>query len=190
MVAYVYAPKRYLHQSRGVKGHEDLIDALAICRTVNPAIQGVFVGGPWHFAEKYTEQVEAYGRERLGNAAHFLGTRMDIAELYADFDVAVHPSHSENLGGAAESQLLGVPTIATNVGGFPDIVVPNATGWLVPPKDPPALASAIRDALSDPQRARTFADEGQKRATAMLDARSTARDILPIYANVTARTGR
>lgn len=181
MVAYFYAPKRYLGQRRGLKGHEDLIDALAIVAAQDPNVVGVFVGGPWAGADAYAERVRAYAAEKLGKRVHFLGTRNDVPDLYADFDVAVHPSHSENVGGAAESQLLGVPTIATNVGGFPDLVKPGETGWLVPPADPPALAGAIRDALADPQRARCLAMRGQALAREVMDVRANARDVLGAY---------
>lgn len=183
MVAYMYAPKRYLGQSRGLKGHEDLIDALALVRQQSEAV-GVFIGGAWNNAADYEQQVRAYGRDRLGAAAVFLGTRRDIATLYADLDVVVHPSHSENVGGAAESLLLAVPTISTNVGGFPDVVIPGETGWLVPPRSPSQLAAAISAALSDPAHAHRLAAQGQQRVRHLFDVRRTAREIHDIYTTV------
>jgi lipopolysaccharide/colanic/teichoic acid biosynthesis glycosyltransferase/glycosyltransferase involved in cell wall biosynthesis len=187
MVSYMYRPKRYLGQTRGLKGHEDLIDALALCRSRDPRIVGVFIGGAWDGAAAYEARVRRYGASRLGDAARFLGTRGDVPELYPDLDVVAHPSHSENLGGAAESLLLGVPTIATRVGGFPDLVRPGETGWLVPPRDPAALAEAILDALDDPEKARRMAERGRERAREMLDVRETARGVLGIYRDVLAR---
>jgi glycosyltransferase involved in cell wall biosynthesis len=185
MVGYMYAPKRYLGQARGLKGHEDLIDALALCRAAVPGVVGVFIGGAWGGAGDYEARVRDYGLRTLGPAARFLGTRRDVADLYADLDVVAHPSHSENVGGAAESLLLGVPTIATDVGGFPDVVEPGATGWLVPPRDPPRLASAILEALADPPGARALAARGRERARSLLDCRVNAREIREIYERVT-----
>jgi glycosyltransferase involved in cell wall biosynthesis len=182
MVAYMYAPKRYLGQSRGLKGHEDLIDALALVRQQQPGVIGVFIGGAWNNAVGYEQQVRAYAQQRLGDAAMFLGTRHDVAALYADFDVVVHPSHSENVGGAAESLLLAVPTISTNVGGFPDVVIPGETGWLVPPRSPSHLAAAISTALSDGTQAHTLAAQGQRHIRHLFDVRRTAREIHDIYA--------
>ena len=182
MVAYMYAPKRYLGQSRGLKGHEDLIDALALARRQRPEVIGVFVGGAWNNATAYEQQVRAYAHQRLGDAAVFLGTRHDVAALYADFDVVAHPSHSENVGGAAESLLLAVPTISTNVGGFPDVVIPGETGWLVPPRSPSHLADAISEALADPAHAHALAAQGQRHARHLFDVRRTAREIHDIYA--------
>lgn len=181
MVAFMYPPKRYLGQRRGLKGHEDLIDALAICMERDPKIVGVFVGGAWNKADAYERKVRTYGTARLGERARFLGTRDDVPELYPDFDVAVHPSHSENVGGAAESLLLGVPTIATNIGGFPDLVRHGETGWLVPPRDPKQLADAIIDALSSRERARTMAYRGQQLARQVMDIRNNTATVVRAY---------
>jgi glycosyltransferase involved in cell wall biosynthesis len=184
MVAYMYAPKRYLGQRRGLKGHEDLIDALATCRNQGLDVVGVFVGGAWNYATGYEEAVRAYAQDRLGDRAYFLGTRNNVADLYPDFSVAVHPSHSENLGGAAESLMLGVPTIASNVGGFPDIVKDGETGWLVPAKSPDALADAIAEAVTKPLEAERRAANGRELARSLLDIRQNAHDVLRAYEQV------
>ncbi len=184
IVAYMYAPKRYLGQTRGLKGHEDLIDALALCRSHGLPITGVLVGGAWNNAKGYEHQVREYGRSRLGEHAIFLGTRYDVLQLYGDFDVAVHPSHSENLGGAVESMMLGIPTITTNVGGFPDIIKDNETGWLVPPKSPAALAAKIEHVLAHPDEARACAVRGQTLVRHELDVRRTAGQVYDIYQRI------
>lgn len=187
MVAFMYGPKRYLGQSRGLKGHEDLIDALSILRSQGRNVVGVFVGGAWAGATGYEQRVRAYGESRLGDAAHFLGSRHDVPYLYPDFDVVAHPSHSENVGGAAESQLLAIPTVATNVGGFPDLVVPGETGWLVPPKSPHELANAIAEALDDRVKAKRFAVSGQALATDLFDVRRTGKEVLGIYEQILSK---
>jgi len=181
MVAYAYAPKQWLGYRRGIKGHEDLIDAAALLRDAGWDVTIVIVGGPWGDAAPYYEQVQAYARERLGQHAYFLGTRQDVHQIYSNFDVVAHPSHSENLGGAVESLLLGVPTVTTNVGGFPDIVLPGKTGWLVEAKNPQALAMAIEEALVDPIQAKALAAAGRMMMIQLLDVRTTAAEIQAIY---------
>ena len=149
MVGIMYAPKRYLLQRRGLKGHEDLIDALAIVLKERPDAMGVFVGGGWGGARAYEERVRAYAKEQCGDRALFLGMRADVPELLPDFDIAVQPSHTEGVAGTAvEAQLLGIPVIATNVGGQPDLIV----GW----RDGLARAAEgpARDGGGDPRRAR------------------------------------
>jgi len=181
MVSYMYAPKFYLGQTRGIKGHEDLIDAISICREMHPNLLGVFVGGGWNNAVGYEKKVRAYARKRCGKNCVFLGTRNDVPALYPDFDVAVHPSLSENVGGAVESMLMGVPTIASDVGGFPDLVKPGRTGWLVPAGHPGVLAQTILDVLSNPLPSRRIAESGRRLAREMFDIRQNACEIHAIY---------
>ncbi len=184
MVAYMYAPKRYLGQKRGLKGHEDLIDAVALCLQNREDVVCVFIGGAWNNAVEYEKQVRKYAQERLGEKAIFLGTRSDVSDLYADIDVVVHPSHSENVGGAAESLLLGIPTIATNVGGFPDLVRPGETGWLVPASSAQKLSAAILEALEDSATSNAMAMRGQTLARRLFDVQQNAKEINIIYKEV------
>lgn len=191
LVAFMYAPKRYLRQTRGTKGHEDLIDAIAICLETEPNLMGVFVGGAWKHATAYEEQVRAYGKEKCKDRAVFLGTRNDVPQIYPDLDVAVHPStYSENVGGAVESLLAGRPTIATAVGGLPDLVRDGETGWLVPPRRPHLLAQAILGVLSDPDEAAARASRGQALAQTMFDVKRTAEEIAEIYQQIMERESK
>lgn len=184
MVAYAYAPKKWLGQTRGLKGHEDLIDAMEIVIASHPNVKCVIVGGPWVGADQYFQSIVEYGKNKLGDQILFLGTRKDVPDLYPDIDVVVHPSHSENLGGAAESLLMAVPTIATDIGGFPDIVKPGITGWLVPKENPKALAEAILEALSNPQHASNMAQEGAKQLKQTLDVKKTSKDVFDFYKKI------
>lgn len=181
MVAYIYGPKRWLGQRRGIKGHDDLIDAAHQLIRQGEDIACIFVGGPWKNAEAYAQALQRYAAEKLEGRAVFLGNRNDVSSLYLDFDVAVHPSHSENVGAAAESLPLEFPTIATNVGGFPDLVVHGVTGWLVPPKSPTALAATIQEVLADPAEAAQRALRGRELALTLFDVQSTGGDVLKFY---------
>lgn len=181
MVSYFYAPKRYLLQMRGLKGHEDFIDAIALARSKNPKIVGVVVGDGWGNAASYVAKVKAYAEERCPGGVVFTGFRDDLKRIYREFAVAVHPSHSENLGGAAESLAAGVPTIATNIGGFPDIVIDEVTGLLVPSEDPDALAAAIMRLTEDRAWAVDMADAGRKIVCELLDLENTGAAVLDTY---------
>lgn len=186
MVAFMYAPKRFLGQRRGLKGHEDLIDALRLLRRADRSVVGVFAGGAWGKAARYEASVRAHAHAACGESIRVLGTVADVGSVYRRADVAVHPSHSENVGGAVESLLMGVPTIATRVGGFPDLVIDGTTGRLVPPRNPAALADAIRDVLDQPERYREMASRGQALARQLFDVRRTAREVSDVYSRLAA----
>ena len=181
MVCYMYAPKRFLGQSVGLKGHEDFIAALQIAQRNRPEIRGVIVGGAWNGAAKYEKHLRDLGRRACNGSLAFLGTRSDVPALYPDLDLAVVASHSENVGGAVEPLLSGVPVIASNVGGLPDLVQEGITGRLVPPHDPKALAAAILASLENRSAARRLTVEGQKLARRLFDVDSTAREVAAIY---------
>ena len=184
MVAYMYRPKRYLGHRVGLKGHEDFIRAVALVRQHEPRIKGVIVGGPWGNAHKYERALHRLAKREAGDAIVFTGFRRDVPELYADMDVALHPSLSENLGGAAESLAAGVPSIATEVGGFPDVIQDGVTGWLVPPGRPDRLAHAVLQVLARPQVARERALAGQRFVQQHLDVRTTGREVVEIYQQI------
>src|SRR6202048_1023490 len=121
MVCYMYAPKRFLGQTTGLKGHEDFIAALQLAKKECPDLHAVIIGGAWNGAIKYETHLRELGRETCNGSLAFLGTRSDVPALYPDLDLAVVASHSENVGGAVEPLLSGVPVIATTVGGLPDL---------------------------------------------------------------------
>lgn len=189
MVAYMYAPKWFLGQERGLKGHEDFFAALNLAREEWPEIRGVVIGGAWGGAAWYEDRVRYRGHAICDGSLTFLGTRPDVAVLYPDLDLAVVPSHSENCGGAVEPLLCGVPVVATNVGGLPDVIRAGETGWLVPPKNPEALARAIVEALRNRQEARRRTIEGQKLARGLFDVERTAREVAGIYDEILGRGG-
>jgi glycosyltransferase involved in cell wall biosynthesis len=89
----------------------------------------------------------------------------EMPPRYHDATVAVMPSLEEGFGlPLAEAMAAGLPTVATRVGGMPEIVVEGETGLLVPPADADALAAAIVRVLADPELARRLGNAGRARA--------------------------
>jgi glycosyltransferase involved in cell wall biosynthesis len=186
MVAYFYAPKRYLGQKRGLKGHEDLIDALVMVRKKYPKVKCVFVGGAWGNTEYYFEAVKQYALARAPENCVFLGNRNDVAKLYPQFDLAVHPSHSENVGGAVESMYANVATLTTDVGGFPDVVVDGETGFMVKSKDPQALAEKIIIAIENPQQRKQQISNALVKVKQVMNVQDSAKKVYDFYIDVLA----
>lgn len=190
MVSYMYAPVWFLGQRRGLKGHEDFMAALALARNVRPEIRGAIIGGAWGDATWYEERLRKLGARACNGALTFCGHRTDVPTIYPDLDLAVVPSHSENCGGALEPLLSGIPVVATNVGGLPDLIEPGTTGWLVSPRDSKALAGAMLDALRNPEEARRRAIEGRERARSLFDIGKVGREVAAIYEEVLSRSAK
>ncbi|GIW02963.1 glycosyltransferase family 4 protein [Roseiflexus sp.] len=98
---------------------------------------------------------------RLADRVRFLGAlpRERLPALYAAADILLATSFaSETFGiGLVEAQACGLPVVASRFGGFPEVIDEGRTGLLVPPRDPAALAAAVRALLDDPARRRAMA---------------------------------
>jgi glycosyltransferase involved in cell wall biosynthesis len=159
------------------KGHRYLLEALPEIVRKCPDAFFVFAGdGP--LRKSLEAGVSAL---RIGNHVRFLGFRGDIPELLASFDAFVLPSLYEGLPNAAlEAMACGKPVIATAVDGTPEAVLHGTTGWLVPPRDPRALAGAVLKFCSDRRLMRTLGRNGRERAVKWfgIDGQITAFDEL------------
>ena len=162
MISYMYPPKKYLGQKRGIKGHEDFIEAIALAARENPNIYGICIGGAWNGAINYEKKIRKLANSLTSNIL-FTGSRTDVPKIYPELFCAVQPSHQENLGGAGQAYRFGCPIIATNTGGLPDLVIDGVTGYLVPVKDPKRLADAIIKSVNDPEKTRAMMLEGRRR---------------------------
>lgn len=185
MVAYIYSPKWFLGQWQGVKGHEDFIAAIRMVKKFRPDVRAVIIGGAWGDCTGYENHLRLLGKRACDGYLTFLGTRNDVPAIYPDLDLTVVPSHSENVSGSSvEALLSGVPVVATNVGGLPDLIQERQTGWLTLPGKPEPLARTILSVLETPQEARRRTAEGQRIAKDMFDVERTAREVAMIYQKV------
>jgi glycosyltransferase involved in cell wall biosynthesis len=182
MVCYMYAPKRYLGQTTGLKGHEDFIAAFPIAKKKIPNVHGVIIGGAWNGAASYEKHLRELAHRYCNGHLTFLGTRSDVPALYPDLDLAVVPSHSENVSFAAIEPLLsGVPVVTTDVGGLPDLVQEGVSGRVIPPRNPQAIAAAIVDSLRNPAESLQFTLKGQEMARHLFDVGKTAAEVAQFY---------
>jgi len=124
------------------------------------------------------------------NVSHrlkFLGFRDDVAELMQVFDIYVLTSQWEGLGRSlTEAMYSGRAVIATKVEGVPELVHHEETGILVPPNDPPALAAAMIDLLSDPSKRKRLGEAGRRRVDSAFHARRMVHDLDRLYQRLLA----
>ena len=130
-----------------VKGHEYLIRAFPLVLQRYPGARLVLVGDG-----KMRVHLEALVRKLgLGSHVSFVGICSDVYYWLNRFDVFVLPSLYEGFGIAAvEAMAVGVPVVASNVGGLAEIIQDRTTGILIPPGDSDALAEAIGEILANP----------------------------------------
>lgn len=129
------------------KGIRDLLKAFVEVRTRIPGAMLSLVGdGPSR--QEFEEEARLLG---LGQGVVFHGWRTDAAAVMSSFDVFVLPSWSEGTPlTVMEAMGLGVPVVATDVGGVRDLLTHMQTGLLVGPRSPEAIADAVVSLLRDP----------------------------------------
>ena len=168
-----------------VKGQRELIAALVSVPEARLVLVGVDLERAGAFQTDLEREADSLGvRERVV----FAGRRSDAAELLGQFDVVALPSRTEGLPLVLlEAMARSRVVVATPVGGTPELVVDGETGFLVPPGDTDALASAIRRLLADePLRAR-MGEAGRRRVAERFDAATMCRRVLALYDEVVAR---
>jgi glycosyltransferase involved in cell wall biosynthesis len=140
------------------KGHDTVIEAAAALSQRWPRLRFLFVGG----GSREAELPALVERRGLRGRILFTGFRTDSADLIRAADLSVLVSTKEGLSNTLlESLAAGRPVIASRVGGNPEVVSPDV-GFLVPPRDPQALAEALAAALSDPARAARMGARGRE----------------------------
>ncbi|MHC4190259.1 MAG: glycosyltransferase [Planctomycetota bacterium] len=142
------------------KGHRYLFEATVKVKEEFPQIKLLVVGeGP--LKKDLKKLAEKLSSE---NEIIFTGFRKDIPEILSILDVFVSASLKEGLGvSLLEAANYGLPIVATNAGGIPEVVEDGVTGFLVPPKDSEALAEKIIYLLSHPKEARKMGENGKER---------------------------
>ena len=163
---------------RKEKAHEVLLDAAERLVDEFPRLRVLIAGtGPEE------ERLRALVRARaLESRVLLLGFRRDVPDVLAALDVLVLSSDREGSPLAVmEAMAAGKPTVATRVGGVPDLLEDGEHGVLIPPRNPAALADALRPLLRDPRRAQALGRRARERQRRDFDIAATSRRIEDIY---------
>lgn len=143
------------------KGLDTLLRAAARTLSTAPATRFVVVGdGPLR------GDLESLARELgIRDAVHFLGWRSDVSDVLSMMDLFCLASRWEAFGIVlAEAMLAGLPVVATQVDGIPEVVEDGVTGRLVPADDERAIAARLAELVADGAKRRALGAAGRARA--------------------------
>lgn len=165
------------------KGVEDLLAAWPHVLSEYPSAHLIIVGEDEednryrHFLEMQTVELE------IASVISFLGFRKNVAEVLAELELFVLPSHNEPFGiVTVEAMAAGCVVVATDGGGTPEIVTHGETGFLVPVAEPLALAKAILMALALPvEQANAIRNAAQRTAQELFGIEQQIRNQMSLY---------
>jgi glycosyltransferase involved in cell wall biosynthesis len=160
------------------KGHRYLFRSIQLLKEIAPEVRFVIVGDGELRAE--LEQLV----ENLGLREHvrFLGFRKDVDNIYADSDAIVFPSLTEGSPLAIIEALASArPVVATDVGGISELVDEGKCGFVVPAKDPRALAEALLKLIRDKKLRKSFGENGRNKVYPHLSHTRLVKDMEKIY---------
>ncbi len=128
---------------RPYKGLDDLIDAMALLKEED--IQLTIAGEFWNDSADTLQKIESLDLSRQIEVLPGYHSEQDTAELFARSDLVVLPYRSATGSGVVPiAYHYNKPVIVTDVGGLPDVVLDQKTGYIVPTQDIPALADSIK----------------------------------------------
>ena len=168
---------------RATKGYPDLLAAARL--VVDRADDVLFVAlGQGPLEAELRARADELG---LGTRFRFLGYRADAVEVMSAFDVFCLASHYEGLPIALmEALVLGIPVVATDVGGIAEVVTDGQEAILVTPGRPQELADAIVALAADPERRAEMSRRARERGE-RLDIEHAVRTVEAVYREVLGR---
>lgn len=168
---------------RPIKDHLTLMRAARIVVDRYPRARFVLVG---EWQKKYLKEVDALIAElNLLDNVLFYGGIDNPFSLIPHFDVGVLSSQSESFSNSVlEYAAAGIPAVVTDVGGLREIVHEGKNGFVVPPRDPVALAEKVCVLLSDPELRRRFGEYGRNHVRAHYGEEEVLRRYCEVYERV------
>ena len=170
----------------GKKGHETLLRSLSLVREAGADLTMLIAGdGRVRPAMETLARELALGADRV----QFLGRRSDIDDLLANADFFVLPSDIEGLPlSILEAMAHGLPIVASDVGGIPELITHDEHGLLVPPGHAEALANALIKISRDPMLRARLGHTAKERAESEFSLETAMRKYDAEYGRALGRT--
>lgn len=173
------------------KGFPYFIAACELVYERNPYARFLLGGRAYGPDSAYATSLWMRGRNlRTLSLLKYTGFMEDIGRFLSALDVFVLPSDCEPFGLVLiEAMARGIPVVATNAGGVPEIVVQGESGLLVPPQSPQAMADAIVHLLSNPLERHQMGETGRLRVEQLFDRKRMTRTYEAVYRQVVREAG-
>jgi N-acetyl-alpha-D-glucosaminyl L-malate synthase BshA len=168
---------------RPLKRIGDVVAIFARVRAAGPARLRLVGDGPEH-----ASAVSALARLGLAGDVDLLGEQVDLPATLAGADLFLLPSESESFGLAAlEAMACGVPVVASNAGGLPEVIGDEEAGFLRPVGDVDGMAACARRLIDDPALHGRMAAAARRRAETHFRPEPAIARYLEIYRRAAAR---
>lgn len=167
----------FVGKIRPVKGVDTLIRAMELLPETSPP-HLLLIGHTRNDRERQLAE-----KSPVRKYIHFPGQRSDAVDLLRSCDIFIMPSRArEGLPRALlEAMSVGLPCVATSVGGMPELIAPGQNGLLVPPEDPAAMAKALVTLYSDPGLRRRLGAAGRARVDTEFHISRTIRETATLF---------
>jgi glycosyltransferase involved in cell wall biosynthesis len=160
------------------KGVQTLIEAMVSVRDKAPNAR-LLIAGTGPIEHRLKKLVAETG---LNESVTFMGFCSNVFEMLHNVDIFVLPSRTEGCPIVVlEAMAMGIPVIATNVGGTPELIEDNVTGLLVQSNAPDELARSIVELLTDRERAEKMGRAGYERAFSVFHPKKFVESIERMY---------
>jgi len=171
------------------KGYPYAMEAMARLRDQGVSFEYRVVGGGKGKAEVLAA-IEDFGLE---DRVKMLGPlqRNDVREQMQQADVFLLPSLVEGIGGVLlEAQATALPVVATNAGGLSEAVLHEKTGFIVPRRDPEAIALKLRILIEHPEKRFKMGDAARDWVERNFNKEKTIEELIGLYRDVIEKWGR
>jgi glycosyltransferase involved in cell wall biosynthesis len=162
------------------KGYKELAEAI---HSLN-AIKNIrfLIVGDGKYEDIFKKEV---ANEIKSGKVIMLGKRSDVMDILSESDVFVLPTLHENLGNVfLEASTVGIPSIGTNLGGVPEIIVHDKTGVLIPPYNSEALSNAILKLYNNPKLRMEMGKKANRRLNKIFSPVRIAKQFDNLYSSM------
>lgn len=174
----------HLSNFRPVKRVQDVIEVFERVNKEVPSRLLMIGDGPDRSAAEYLAR-----RKGVRDRVHFLGKQDNVQTKLAISDLMIMPSELESFGLAAlEAMACKVPSVATNVGGVPELIDHGHSGYLAEVGDVETMANCALDVLRDPEKLKTMGETARFEAQSRFCASSIIEKYIDYYARVLERS--